>query len=788
MVRSHHGPPIESAVQVFDFLLLRSSACRRVAMRLPFAWGPVAVGVGRLAYGASRERAHASCSRASGHHPTRDSQHEPMDHPGCVARIAFALEAEVAGQLAHAFVFVGIDGKHGADAASARDVDEVAHQYGTQPLALPCVGHGDRALARLAVGREAVTADTDPALDAVFPRQRDERHVAPVIEFRQLADQRIAGFADLAEETHPARFRAQVADELALESGIFLAQHPDRHLAAVQQRHDRFRYVGRGRQRRDIRVRVEVGGAGAAIGNRVPGYRHGWDLAFAFGSSMDRRGDPVVTRINSGDGSTEQGDRRSRPRPWRGQRSDGDPSSLAVARAITLSSSVGITNTWTRAASLLMRDASPALRASSSTMPSQRRRSPMRLRVPQACSPMPPVNTSASRPSSATHWAAIAAAARSANISSASRARGSSLASSTRTSSLMPDTPNKPERLPRISATSCALMPRCCCRYSSTPGSIAPQRVPIIRPSSGVNPMDVETLRRSRSAHTLAPWPRCATTVFAYGCGAEIPGRTSATYSYERPWKPMRTMPDSLNVRGSANHCDSFGWVRWNAVSKHATCGTSGNSSCKFLISATSAGWCAGASTARASSSANTSASIRTGLSKRVPPCTTRCPTAARRTPGCRSRSSASSQRTASPMSAAAGGSETVACPRDVNEARVSRPMSGTLPPRNGSSAPASNNASLMLEEPMLSDRMAAFMTARARPGSRTAVPARRTPPSRAPYPHGWSTRSERARPTRCLPMRRRPDRSSAWPACCRSSGPAPPGCRRSRRPAIRCP
>src|SRR5437764_565749 len=50
-------------------------------------------------------------------------------------------------------------------------------------------------------------------------------------------------------------------------------------------------------------------------------------------------------------------------------------------------------------------------------------------------------------------------------------------------------------------------------RYSSTPGSSAPQRVPIGRPSTAVKPMVVATLWPPRRAHRLAPLPRWAPTV-----------------------------------------------------------------------------------------------------------------------------------------------------------------------------------------------------------------------------------------------------------------------------------
>ena len=73
----------------------------------------------------------------------------------------------------------------------------------------------------------------------------------------------------------------------------------------------------------------------------------------------------------------------------------------AVCRAIIRSSSVGITRTTTRLASLEMIGACAALRAGSTSRPRYPRPSQMRARIAAACSPMPAVKTSVSRPPSA---------------------------------------------------------------------------------------------------------------------------------------------------------------------------------------------------------------------------------------------------------------------------------------------------------------------------------------------------------------------------------------------------
>src|SRR6185437_16718121 len=82
----------------------------------------------------------------------------------------------------------------------------------------------------------------------------------PVVELRKFADQRITGLADLAEETHPARLRTQVADEVAFEFGVSLVQRPDRHFAPIEQGHHRFWDVRRGSQGRDVGASIGAGG------------------------------------------------------------------------------------------------------------------------------------------------------------------------------------------------------------------------------------------------------------------------------------------------------------------------------------------------------------------------------------------------------------------------------------------------------------------------------------------------------------------------------------------------
>ena len=88
-----------------------------------------------------------------------------------------------------------------------------------------------------------------------------------------------------------------------------------------------------------------------------------------------------------------------------------------------------------------------------------------------------------------------------------------------------PDTPSRPDSLYSMRSNAVGDMPCWRCRYSSTPGSIAPQRVPITSPSSAVRPIVVSMLTPSRIAHRLEPLPRCATTVRLAASFGEISAR-----------------------------------------------------------------------------------------------------------------------------------------------------------------------------------------------------------------------------------------------------------------------
>ena len=70
---------------------------------------------------------------------------------------------------------------------------------------------------------------------------------------------------------------------------------------------------------------------------------------------------------------------------------------------------------------------------------------------------------------------------------------------------------------------------------------MSPDRVPMTRPSSGVRPMEVSTLRPPRTAQAEAPLPRCSVTRSTESTG--LPSTSAAfavTYLCEVPWKPYR--------------------------------------------------------------------------------------------------------------------------------------------------------------------------------------------------------------------------------------------------------
>jgi len=100
---------------------------------------------------------------------------------------------------------------------------------------------------------------------------------------------------------------------------------------------------------------------------------------------------------------------------------------------------------------------------------------------------------------------------------------------------LTPDTPRSPDFLYSVVSTSFADMPSCWNKYSTTPGSSAPGRVPMQRPSSAVKPKLLSMLRPPIMAHRLAPLPRCATITRPCAISGATRGRADAMYSYDSP-------------------------------------------------------------------------------------------------------------------------------------------------------------------------------------------------------------------------------------------------------------
>ena len=68
-------------------------------------------------------------------------------------------------------------------------------------------------------------------------------------------------------------------------------------------------------------------------------------------------------------------------------------------------------------------------------------------------------------------------------------------------------------------------------RYRMTPGSRAPDRVPIGSPSTAVKPIVEAMLRPASIAHMLDPLPRCNTIVLADSAFASRRGNCAAMYS-----------------------------------------------------------------------------------------------------------------------------------------------------------------------------------------------------------------------------------------------------------------
>ena len=77
-----------------------------------------------------------------------------------------------------------------------------------------------------------------------------------------------------------------------------------------------------------------------------------------------------------------------------------------------------------------------------------------------------------------------------------------------------PEIPISPDCLFRTESTSCAVKPSLAAMKSPMAGSMSPERVPITKPSSGVNPIEVSTESPARIADAEQPFPRCSVMTF----------------------------------------------------------------------------------------------------------------------------------------------------------------------------------------------------------------------------------------------------------------------------------
>src|SRR5665647_2383676 len=150
------------------------------------------------------------------------------------------------------------------------------------------------------------------------------------------------------------------------------------------------------------------------------------------------------------------------------------------------------------------------------------------------------------------------------------------------------------------------------------------------RPCSGVNPIEVSTATPPRIAEMDAPLPRWQTiwSTSSYGRSSSSATR-SDTYLWLVPWKPYLRIEYVFARRASIAYVyASAGRVEKNAVSKIATCGTSGSAAIAASMPAIPGGLSSGASGDNSTSFAITSSSIRTAWRNASPPWTARCPTA----------------------------------------------------------------------------------------------------------------------------------------------------------------
>ncbi len=159
----------------------------------------------------------------------------------------------------------------------------------------------------------------------------------------------------------------------------------------------------------------------------------------------------------------------------------------------------------------------------------------------------------------------------------------------------------------------------------------------------------------------------------------------------------------------------TVGIVWWKAVSKHATCGISFLNAAIAVIGARLCGSCSGAIGVSLRRTSSSSGVTRSGRTCSLPPCTTRCPTAASR---CPPRWSSAQPITAPSRSSKAGGDchrlSSMGLPSPSRAMKCGEPPINSTEPRETtrslSLSATSKSANLMLDEPPFSVSMASAM------------------------------------------------------------------------------
>src|SRR5690606_19753250 len=126
------------------------------------------------------------------------------------------MEAQVTGEVAHY-------------------LNQVMHHGRAQALALPSVDHGDGGFAVITAGTDRVAADPDDAVAAILAGDRDQGHVARVVELGQRLHQGLARRTDLAGEAVAPEGGRERFEEIPLGTGVLALDRAHHYVAAVAQ-------------------------------------------------------------------------------------------------------------------------------------------------------------------------------------------------------------------------------------------------------------------------------------------------------------------------------------------------------------------------------------------------------------------------------------------------------------------------------------------------------------------------------------------------------------------------